>query len=225
MSAPRPAHDAVILVGGAGSRLGGVDKAAVDLEGQPLVAASLAAARDAQHLVVVGSTSAPLPEGALVTHEEPPGSGPAAAFVHGLRQIEDPAPWVLLLACDVPGAPSAVPALFDALTDADGTGTADGAGEELAADGAVLTDPDGRLQWVIGLYRSAAVRDAATRLDISTNRSLRALLGDLTLRPVQAQGDEWHDIDTWRDHEHWIQHHARRDATDHDATHPTDRAH
>lgn len=212
MSAPRPAHDAVILVGGAGSRLGAVDKAAVDLEGQPLVAASLAAAREAQHLVVVGSTSAPLPEDAVVTHEDPPGSGPAAAFVHGLRQIEDPAPWVLLLACDVPGAPSAVPALFDALAD----GASDCA-EEHTRDGAVLTDPDGRLQWVLGLYRSAAVREAAARLHISTNRSLRTLLGELTLRPVQARGDEWHNIDTWRDHEHWIQHHARHDATGPDA--------
>lgn len=185
------AFDAVVLVGGGGTRLGGVDKAAVDLAGSPLVAASLEAAAGARTLVVVGRTRAPLPARALVTLEEPPGSGPAAAFARGVAVVENPAPWTLLLACDVPAAREAVRSLLAAIR----TGRAGG-------DGAVIADPSGRAQWVLGLYRTAAVRDAAARTP-TTDRSLRRLLGDLDIERIPARAHEWHDIDTWDDHERW----------------------
>lgn len=194
----RTCFDAVVLVGGRGSRLGGLDKAALDLGGHPLVDASLNAARGARTLVVVGRTSAPLPSRAVLTQEEPAGSGPAAGFARGLTSITDPASWTLLLGCDVPGAGDAVRRLLNA--------SAAGAVASAVADvdGFVLTDADGRAQWMLGLYRTAAVR-AAVDASAATNLSLRALFAGLDLVRVPPAGREWHDVDTWADHAAWTE--------------------
>jgi molybdenum cofactor guanylyltransferase len=192
--------DAVVLVGGAGSRLGGVDKAAVQLAGRSLVSRPLDAVRDARTLVVVGRTSAELPERALRVVEEPVGSGPAAATVAGLNAIAHPAQWTYLIACDLPGAVGAIQLL--------------GAAEAGNADGVVLTEPDGRRQWLLGRYRTTALRAAADALGNPADRSMRALLAGLRLVEVPAE-DVWRDVDTWGDHEQWQR--ALRDdaASDH----------
>ena len=187
--------DAVVLVGGRGSRLGGVDKAALDLGGHPLVDASLNAARGARTLVVVGRTSAPLPSRAVLTQEEPAGSGPAAGFARGLTSITDPASWTLLLGCDVPGAGDAVRRLLNASA----------AGAVADVDGFVLTDADGRAQWMLGLYRTASVR-VAVDASAATNLSMRTLFAGLDLVRVPPAGREWHDVDTWADHAAWTEH-------------------
>lgn len=180
--------DAVVLVGGAGSRLGGVDKAAVQLAGRSLVSRPLEAVRGARTLVVVGRTSAELPERALRVVEEPAGSGPAAATVAGLDAIEHPAQWTYLIACDLPGAVGAIQLL--------------GAAEAGNAGGVVLTEPDGRRQWLLGRYRTTALRAAADALGDPADRSMRALLAGLRLVEVSAD-DVWRDVDTWADHEQW----------------------
>lgn len=183
------AFDAVVLVGGAGSRLGGVDKAAVELAGRSLVSRPLEAVQGARTLVVVGDTAAPLPAHAVRVVEDPPGSGPASAVVAGLRAIPEPAAWTYLVACDVPGAVSAVQLISRA--------------EAGTSDGVVLAEPDGRLQWLLGRYRSAPLRAAADALGDPANRSMRALLAGLRLTPLTAPEHVWRDVDTWTDHEHW----------------------
>ena len=182
--------DAVVLAGGAGSRLGGVDKAAVQLAGRSLLSRPLEAVRGARNLVVVGDTAAAVPARALRVVEEPAGGGPAAASVAGLRAIQDPAEWTCLIACDVPGAVRAIQLL----------GAVD-AGE---SDGVVLTEPAGRRQWLLGRYRSRALRSAAQALGDPANRSMRALLGELRLVDVPVD-DVWRDVDTWDDHDRWTQ--------------------
>lgn len=182
--------DAIVLVGGAGSRLGGVDKAAVDLAGRSLVSRPLEAVQHARTLVVVGETAASeIPDRAIRAVEDPAGSGPAAATVAGLRAIEEPAAWTYLVSCDVPGAVRAIQILAEA-----------DAGE---SDGVVLAEPDGRLQWLLGRYRSIALYDAAERIGDAADRSMRALLEDLDLTAVPAPEEVWRDVDTWDDHAHW----------------------
>lgn len=186
---PPAAFDAIVLVGGAGSRLGGVDKAALQLAGRALVSRPLEAVRDARTLVVVGDTAASVPGRAVRVVEDPPGSGPAAAAVAGLRAIPEPAEWTYLIACDLPGAVRAIQLL----------GAAD-AGE---ADGVVLAESGCRMQWLLGRYRSSALRAAAEALGDPADRSMRALLAGLRLTPVTAPEDVWRDVDTWDDHERW----------------------
>lgn len=181
--------DAVVLAGGAGSRLGGVDKAAVELAGRSLLSWPLEAVRDARNLVVVGETVAAVPERALRVVEEPAGGGPAAASVAGLRAIRDAADWTCLIACDLPGAVRAIQLLVGA-----------DAGD---ADGVVMAAPDGRRQWLLGRYRTAALRAAADALGDPADRSMRALLGGLRLTTATAAEGVWRDVDTWSDHEQW----------------------
>ncbi|MFD0775508.1 molybdenum cofactor guanylyltransferase, partial [Streptomonospora algeriensis] len=51
--------------------------------------------------------------------------------------------------------------------------------------GAVLVDPRGRVQWLLGVWSTAAVRGA---LADYTGRSLHGLLGPLQPREVAAEG-------------------------------------
>lgn len=206
--------DAIILAGGRGSRLGGVDKGALPVGGRALLDRVLDAARAAERVVVVGD--GPVPAGVLLTREEPVFGGPAAAVVAGLRALRMPsAPpgasaLVLVLACDLPEAPAGVALLLDAAAateDAEGAeateGGIPGAGGERAADGWCLAEADGRLQWLFGLYRASALERAADALGDPTDRSMGRLLGGLDLVAVSAPARVTMDIDTPEDVQRW----------------------
>jgi molybdopterin-guanine dinucleotide biosynthesis protein A len=174
--------DALLLAGGAGVRMGdpgGTDKAGLDVGGATLLDRVLAAVVDAQQVVVVGPRR-PTARAVTFTIEEPAGSGPAAAIVHGLSLIE--APTVVVLAADLPFAATAVPKLIDALTDSQ-------------ADAAMLVDDAGRRQPLLGVYRTDALRRFASGCAWQ-GASVRALTESLTVVEVAATGDEAFDCDT-----------------------------
>ena len=75
------AYDVVVLTGGRGSRLGGVDKAGLAVGGVAIGARVLAAVPDAGRSVVVGE---PVPGADVVVREEPVGGGPVAGLAAGL---------------------------------------------------------------------------------------------------------------------------------------------
>ena len=209
----RPAYRAIVLAGGRGSRLGGVDKGALAVAGTALLDRVLAAAGGAEHIVVVGDC--PVPEGVMHTREEPAYGGPAAAVVAGLQALRMPPAsagptssgasgaaratvarprLVLVLACDLPCAAEGVELLLDAA-----------AREHARADidGWCLAEPDGRMQWLFGLYREAALKQAAHVLGNPTDRSMGRLVGRLTLRAVPAPAHVTADIDTPEDLARW----------------------
>lgn len=130
-------YDAIILAGGAGSRLGGADKARLELLGAPLIARPLQAVSAADRIVLVGPDDLhhlwprylhpeamkqghePAANRVVVAREDPPGGGPAAGTAAGVRALdsagdESHAPWVLLLSCDLPMAEAGVRRLVDA---------------------------------------------------------------------------------------------------------------
>jgi molybdopterin-guanine dinucleotide biosynthesis protein A len=79
--------DAIVLAGGRGARLGGVDKADLVVGGQTLLERALAATAGANRTVVVGPrrpTSRPV----TWAREHPPGGGPVAALAAGLEHVD-----------------------------------------------------------------------------------------------------------------------------------------
>ncbi|MFT4082535.1 MAG: NTP transferase domain-containing protein, partial [Nocardioides sp.] len=74
-------YAAIVLAGGRGSRLGGVDKATLEIGGRSLLHRVLAACADAAEVVVVGDPVAGTE--ARFVREQPPYAGPAAALLAG----------------------------------------------------------------------------------------------------------------------------------------------
>ncbi|MEU4806804.1 NTP transferase domain-containing protein [Actinosynnema sp. NPDC023587] len=169
----RDEWDAVVLAGGRGSRLGGVDKAAVRIGGRTLLEHALDAVRGAGRVVVVGPEK-DVP-GVLWTREDPPGGGPAAGVAAGLRHVR--ADVVVVLAVDQPGVTASTV-------------------ERLLATGApaVLVDEDGRSQWLAGAWRTDRLRTALP--DDPHGVSMRSVLGPLDPVPVVALPGEARDVDT-----------------------------
>lgn len=180
--------DALVLAGGRGSRLGGVRKPDLVVAGRRLLDIALDAAAGARRRVVVGDCD--VPDGVLLTREDPPYGGPVEAVSAGLALLQTHAPWTLLLAGDLPDAGAAVARLL----------AADPLPDE---DGVCLLDAGGRLQWLLGCYRSDAL---LARLDDRGDPPLTAmyrLLGPLRLRGIDPEGALVDDIDTPADAHRW----------------------
>jgi molybdopterin-guanine dinucleotide biosynthesis protein A len=172
--------DAIVLAGGRGSRLGGVDKGALVIGGSSLLERTIHAVRGADRVMVVGDVEAP---DAIVVQETPRHGGPAAAVGAGLAEVT--APYVLLLGCDQPFVADAIDTLVDAAT----------------GDGVVAVDANGRRQHLMSVVRVESLRGSAAALGDLHGQSLRALLGPLDLREIAVPARSALDIDTWDDHE------------------------
>src|SRR5690606_11716977 len=114
--------------------------------------------------------------------------------LEGAAPDGESAPLVLVLACDVPAAASAVPGLLRGATDHDAR---EGGGEG-GGDGACLVDRDGRRQWLTAVYRTASLRHALTAVP-ARGAPVRALVAGLDLVAIPARGSEAADVDTWAD--------------------------
>lgn len=91
--------DAIILAGGAGRRLGGIDKASIIIGDATLLDRVLAAVVDAERIICVGPAR-DIEVEVEWAREDPPGGGPVAALAAGLQRVH--APVVMLLAVDLP---------------------------------------------------------------------------------------------------------------------------
>ncbi|MFF3847315.1 NTP transferase domain-containing protein [Streptomyces sp. NPDC002328] len=178
-----PAHDAVVLAGGGARRLGGADKPGVRVGGRALLDRVLAACADALTTVVVAD---PRPTARAVrwAREDPPGAGPVAALGAGLRHST--AGLVVVLSADLPFlGPDTVRRLLTELTTS-------------GAEGALLTDADGRDQPLVAAYRTAALRRELTALGGLAGLPLRRLTAGLDLTRVPDPVASF-DCDTWDD--------------------------
>ena len=170
-------HDAIVLAGGGSTRFGR-DKLAAVVDGVTLLDRVLNAAAAAEQRIVVGSRR-PAAGDVRWTREDPPGGGPAAGVVAGLDLVH--APWVLLLAGDLPYVNAGT---LTRLLEA-------GAG----GDGALLVDEAGRRQLLCSAVRADALRERAAGSATWHGCSLRSLLDGLRLVEVPAVAGEAHDID------------------------------
>jgi molybdopterin-guanine dinucleotide biosynthesis protein A len=190
-----PEFDAVILAGGRAARMRGADKPALEVGGVPMLVsvAGAAAEAGASRLVVVGpqrggavsaglaSVSGGLARGLVTVSESPPAAGPVPALICGLTHVS--APWVALLAADLPFLTAAW--LRELLELA----------ESAAAAGAVLTDAGGRPQWLAGCWRAAALGPALAGYPGDSLGALLRPLEPARLRPRDSHQPPWLDCD------------------------------
>lgn len=172
--------DAVVLAGGNARRLGGLDKAAIEIGGLSLLERALGAVRRAQQVIVVGprrSTSVPV----RWTSETPEGGGPLRATCAGLELVDTDV--VVVLAVDYPFVtPEVVATLIRAAR---------------SRDGAALKDAGGEMHYVVGAYRANALR-AAIDAKRGDDASMRALFVTLDVDGVRNNRAA-QDIDTPED--------------------------
>jgi molybdopterin-guanine dinucleotide biosynthesis protein A len=145
----------------------------------------------ARRTAVVGDTLPnPLLSNALHARESPAFGGPAAGIAAGLAALAAAdavaSEFVLVLACDMPRVAAAVPVLL--------------AAARSAPDGAIAVDSAGKVQYLVGVYRTASL-DTAVQVHQRelTNLSVRALLREFALSPTAVPAGSTDDIDTWSD--------------------------
>ena len=204
---PRPEvedllFDAVVLAGGSAARLGGVSKPDAELGGRLLIDGVIVSVADAREIVVVGDVE--VPPGVHRTLEEPPRGGPVAGVAAGLATLAaataPPAPWTVLLACDLADPLPAIGRLLAAWSYAQRhpqIPTDD-------HDGWCLTDSTGHPQWLLGIHRTTALAASLGRLDSPRDRSMKSFFAESTLVTVPADDDDVADIDTWAEHARWV---------------------
>ncbi|MGX1560622.1 NTP transferase domain-containing protein [Streptomyces sp. NPDC055509] len=184
---PPAAYDAVVLAGGAARRLGGADKPGVRVGGRALLDRVLAACDGARTTVVVAAAR-PTARPVTWAREDPPGGGPLAALDAGLRHTT--AEHVVVLSADLPFLQErTVGRLLSTL-------------RESAADGVLLTDPDGRDQPLVAAYRTRRLRETlallADRHGGPHGLPLRRLTAELDLTRISDPVASF-DCDTWDD--------------------------
>jgi molybdopterin-guanine dinucleotide biosynthesis protein A len=174
---------AVVLAGGRAARLGGADKASMEVDGRTLLACALDAVIDAAEVVVVGE-QVPTERPVTFTLVDPRYGGPAAALLTGRDALLRTTPRLAVLAVDMPRLSAHT---FRRLLEA-----------AAGRDGAVLVDPHGRRQlaMVVDLPRLDAVRPAH---EDQHDLPLHRLLAPLELVELPSSGPEHRDVDTWED--------------------------
>jgi molybdopterin-guanine dinucleotide biosynthesis protein A len=185
----RAGYGAVVLAGGAGSRLGDARKPTLTVAGRPMLDRVLNAVADAVTRVVVGPPDLRVPAGVLLTREVPAGGGPVAAAAAGLAAIPVDLPHLALLAADLPLLDRpAVAVLRSSLAD---------------ADAAVYVDAGGHRQLLCGVWHAAALRralaDLADERGALEGAAMRGLVGRVRVAEVSWTGagpPPWFDCDT-----------------------------
>jgi len=212
--------DAIVLAGGAATRMGGVLKPVIPVAGVRMIDRVLQAVGRASRVVVVGPAELRVNRAAtngapvvVRVQEDPVGGGPVAAVEAAVRLGGLGRGIVVVVGGDLPllnsGHVSGLVGMVDRLADAQPAG-------------AVYVDGDGRAQWLCSAWRTDSVRDrlaalAATRDGRVAGAALRDLFGPL--EPVQVRvrtvrGDRpeldlppWFDCDTDDDRrraEEWL---------------------
>lgn len=173
----------IVLTGGGGARMGGVDKATVELGGRTLLEHALTALATATEVVVVGG-AVPTTRPVTYTRETPRGGGPAAGVLAGLEAFAGEPSLVVVLAVDMPRV------------------TADTVHRLVGAargDGAVLVDHEGRRQHLCAAYTTTALARSRPMSGEGHGMSMQRLVADLDVAEVSAEPGETRDVDTWDD--------------------------
>lgn len=173
----------IVVAGGQGTRMGGVDKASVTVHGVRLVDRLIAQLPVSTKYVVVSPHDLGLP----ATCEQPPFGGPVAGIHAGYHYLMENFPhldYIAILPVDAPDSPQILPPLYEALREAPG------------ANLALIRSQDGSLQNLCALWRAKALAQALDALGNPRNQSVRRLLAHAgRIIEVEGTGAE-RDYDT-----------------------------
>lgn len=173
----------IVVAGGHGTRMGGVDKASVSVHGMRLVDRLIAQLPIDTEFVVVSPRELDLP----TTSEEPPFGGPVAGIHAGYEYLTNRFPGIELMAIlpvDAPDSPHILPRLVEAME------------IDAHADVALIKSEDGSLQNLCAVWRAEALAYALARLGNPRDKSVRKLLAHTThILEVPGTGQE-RDYDT-----------------------------
>jgi len=172
--------DAVVLAGGDARRLGGLDKATIEVGGISLLDRALDAVTGAREVIVVGPNR-PTSKAVRWTSEVPVGGGPLRATIAGLELVTCDV--VVVLAVDYPFVTLEV--------------VAELVRGAKSHEGAALQDEGGSMHYVVGAYQVDALRSAVDAKSPS-DASMRSLFGTLHIVAVRANRAAF-DIDTPED--------------------------
>jgi molybdenum cofactor guanylyltransferase len=176
---------AVVLAGGESRRFGG-DKLAADLHGLSLLERAVTELPSDARLIIVGPERE-IGRPAAFVREEPPGGGPAAAMIAGLRlALSSDSDTIVVLPGDAPAAGRAVTTLLSVLRSS-------------AASAVQAVDGSGRPQPLqLALRRPAATALIAAAGDLAgAGQSARQLVDRLSPPPRRVPVAPCHfDIDT-----------------------------
>ena len=164
--------ETILLAGGRGERMGGVDKASVRLNGRRLIDHLLPALPGP--VIVVSPHDLPLPDAARRVTEDPPYGGPVAGVAAAAPLIRSDL--VAVLSVDAPDSPALLPALVDALTAAPDAGVA------------VTRAADGRVQPLCAVWRRDALLAALATLESTRDIAAKRLLAAATVVEVPGAG-------------------------------------
>jgi molybdopterin-guanine dinucleotide biosynthesis protein A len=174
---------AVVLAGGRAARLGGADKASIELHGRTLLEHALDAVIDASEVVVVGH-HVPTDRPVTFVLEDPKYGGPVAGLLTGRDALLRRFPTIAVFAVDMPFLTATT---FRRLHDA-----------AVGHEGAVLVGEDGRRQLAF-VVETARLDEVDPGLEGRHGMAIRALLEGVDLVEVAAVGQEARDIDSWTD--------------------------
>ncbi len=174
----------VVLAGGTAVRMGGVDKAGVELGGRTLLDLAIDAFLEADEIVVVSPESVRTARPVTFVCEEPRSGGPVAGLLAGVDALVRAPRLIGVMAVDMPRV---TPDTWRRLREA-----------STGHDGAFLTDADGRRQ-LAGVVDASRLDDVRPDPREQHGMPLHRLLAPLDLAEVETIGKEAIDVDTWAD--------------------------
>ena len=175
---------AIILAGGRSQRMGGTDKASLEIMGRTMLARAVSSWPSGTACFAVGPKR-PTPRPVTWCWESPPGGGPVAAVAAALPLVTTE--MVALMAVDLPLLGPVVESLICSAA----------ASVRSGDDGAWLADSTGHSQPLASCVATQAL--AAAMPTDPAGRPLHAVLSSLQLVTVGVDDDYLRDTDTFDD--------------------------
>lgn len=174
---------AIVLAGGQATRLGGADKATIEVRGRSLLEHALDAVVDAAEVVVVGH-QVPTDRPVTFVLEDPRHGGPVSGLLTGRDALLRTPASLAVIAVDMPFVTTATIRRLQE--------------RAVGHDGAVLVDPALRRQLAF-VVDTARLSEVEPPFEARHAHPVWTLLDRLDLVSVPAVGQEHRDVDSWSD--------------------------